>query len=318
MEIKIECPWCNQHYSVDESYVGQKVECSVCNKEFVVRFQNISVQTSASTLSTPNAPAASHSRIATKAISENKLIDFYSKLDNQSNAFLSHNKENSVLLPKSSNRTSVVTKVFIGLIVFVLIIFCIIFFIKTNISPKSIRKEITYTTQQHQESNEERQNDIAVMKIVESKNEINNVIEQVNKIEEWKAFFTASTLDEEQIMALRKVILNMKAIDTSRCPSDFCTSYEHCIQSYEKLLDLLLDASTRDENNLKEWKNNLKKCVEECKSKNSFADIEFFAAKYGAKAQFSPYYTPSSYDNALDWMFTWVSVGTSLRVNAGR
>lgn len=211
-----------------------------------------------------------------------------------------------------------VTKVFIGLIVFVLIIFCIIFFIKTNISPKSIRKEITYTTQQHQESKEERQNDIAVMKIVESKNEINNVIEQVNKIEEWKAFFTASTLDEEQIMALRKVILNMKAIDTSRCPSDFCTSYEHCIQSYEKLLDLLLDASTRDENNLKEWKNNLKKCVEECKSKNSFADIEFFAAKYGAKAQFSPYYTPSSYDNALDWMFTWVSVGTSLRVNAGR
>ena len=84
MEFKIECPWCNQHYSVDESFIGQKVECSVCKKEFVVRFQNISVQTSASTLSTPNTPAASHSRIATKAISENKLIDFYSKLDNQS------------------------------------------------------------------------------------------------------------------------------------------------------------------------------------------------------------------------------------------
>lgn len=36
MEIKIECPWCNQEYSVDESFVGQKVECTVCNKKFVV------------------------------------------------------------------------------------------------------------------------------------------------------------------------------------------------------------------------------------------------------------------------------------------
>ena len=37
MEFKIECPWCNQHYSVDESFVGQTVECSVCEKEFTVR-----------------------------------------------------------------------------------------------------------------------------------------------------------------------------------------------------------------------------------------------------------------------------------------
>lgn len=37
MEFKIECPWCNQHYSVDESFIGQKVECSVCEKEFTVR-----------------------------------------------------------------------------------------------------------------------------------------------------------------------------------------------------------------------------------------------------------------------------------------
>ena len=40
MDIKIECPWCNQHYSVDESFIGQKVECSVCEKEFVVSFPN--------------------------------------------------------------------------------------------------------------------------------------------------------------------------------------------------------------------------------------------------------------------------------------
>ena len=37
MEFKIECPWCNQHYSVDDSFVGQTVECSVCEKKFTVR-----------------------------------------------------------------------------------------------------------------------------------------------------------------------------------------------------------------------------------------------------------------------------------------
>lgn len=43
MEFKIECPWCNQHYSVDDSFIGQNVECSVCGKEFVVRRPNDSV-----------------------------------------------------------------------------------------------------------------------------------------------------------------------------------------------------------------------------------------------------------------------------------
>ena len=37
MEFKIECPWCNQHYSVDESLIGQNVECSVCSKQFTVK-----------------------------------------------------------------------------------------------------------------------------------------------------------------------------------------------------------------------------------------------------------------------------------------
>ena len=54
MEFKIECPWCNQHYSVDESFVGQKVECSVCEKEFVVKKPNISV-----------------------AVAKTKTVDFY-------------------------------------------------------------------------------------------------------------------------------------------------------------------------------------------------------------------------------------------------
>jgi len=38
MEFKIECPWCNQHYSVDESFVGQNVKCSVCGKAFKVNY----------------------------------------------------------------------------------------------------------------------------------------------------------------------------------------------------------------------------------------------------------------------------------------
>ena len=42
MEFKIECPWCNQHYSVDDSFIGQKVECSVCGKDFIVRKTNVS------------------------------------------------------------------------------------------------------------------------------------------------------------------------------------------------------------------------------------------------------------------------------------
>ena len=36
MEIKIECPWCNQEYSVDESLIGQKVRCSSCDNTFNV------------------------------------------------------------------------------------------------------------------------------------------------------------------------------------------------------------------------------------------------------------------------------------------
>ena len=40
MEFKIECPWCNQHYSVDDSFVGETVACSICGKEFIVKKSN--------------------------------------------------------------------------------------------------------------------------------------------------------------------------------------------------------------------------------------------------------------------------------------
>ena len=39
--IKIECPSCNQHYSVDVSFVGQKVECSVCGNSFTLGSKNV-------------------------------------------------------------------------------------------------------------------------------------------------------------------------------------------------------------------------------------------------------------------------------------
>ena len=45
MEFKIECPWCNQHYSVDDSFIGQNVECSVCGRPFTVRKPTVSVST---------------------------------------------------------------------------------------------------------------------------------------------------------------------------------------------------------------------------------------------------------------------------------
>ncbi len=37
MSIKIECPSCKQHYSVDESIIGEEVECATCNKVFMAK-----------------------------------------------------------------------------------------------------------------------------------------------------------------------------------------------------------------------------------------------------------------------------------------
>ena len=39
--IKIECPWCHQHYAVDVSFIGQNVECSVCGNSFTVGTKNV-------------------------------------------------------------------------------------------------------------------------------------------------------------------------------------------------------------------------------------------------------------------------------------
>lgn len=40
MEFTIECPKCNQHYSVTESFIGQIVECSVCGNTFALKVNN--------------------------------------------------------------------------------------------------------------------------------------------------------------------------------------------------------------------------------------------------------------------------------------
>ena len=37
MNVKIECPTCNQLYSVDESIIGEEVECAACNHVFVAQ-----------------------------------------------------------------------------------------------------------------------------------------------------------------------------------------------------------------------------------------------------------------------------------------
>lgn len=81
MEFKIKCPWCNQHYSVDDSFVGQTVECSVCEKEFVVRKPNNPV-TVAKTKTVDsyiknkktNKPSGSANQNSKKRISLSKVI----------------------------------------------------------------------------------------------------------------------------------------------------------------------------------------------------------------------------------------------------
>lgn len=34
--MKTECPHCDQHYEVDEEYIGQIAKCISCNQEFVI------------------------------------------------------------------------------------------------------------------------------------------------------------------------------------------------------------------------------------------------------------------------------------------
>lgn len=42
MEFTIECPHCNQEYSVDNSFIGQKVECTACGNKFTIKKLSVS------------------------------------------------------------------------------------------------------------------------------------------------------------------------------------------------------------------------------------------------------------------------------------
>ena len=130
MEIKIECPWCNQKYSVDESLNGQKVECSVCEKEFIVRNPNDSTP-SLSTNSIPDtktAEAVAFRRTTVATSSGNKSTNVFSKEK--------HYQEKTVLMPKSNDQKWLIGSV---IIVICSIVICVFFYIK-SIPEKEYKK----------------------------------------------------------------------------------------------------------------------------------------------------------------------------------
>lgn len=132
MEIKIECPWCNQHYSVDESYVGQKVECSVCEKEFVVSKPKESVPKE-------------------KPHTTDYFSDYFSKKENanSSNDSLNQNQKKQALIPKR-----IIPKVIVSFsaLVIVLIVLSVVYYTKV-IPDKQYRNGLkAYAEKRYDES----------------------------------------------------------------------------------------------------------------------------------------------------------------------
>lgn len=124
MELKIECPWCNQHYSVDESFIGQNVECSVCEKEFVVR--------------KPNNPIVSESDKKT-----DYFLDYFSKQKETNGQNVSHsfNSPNIKFLKNIKIRNGLF--VFAALIVLLIVLSAIhysIVLVKDHKSERSLRE----------------------------------------------------------------------------------------------------------------------------------------------------------------------------------
>lgn len=301
MEFKIECPWCNQHYSVDESFIGQKVECSVCEKEFIVGKPNISVQPISSTSSNTKETEVAFSHTATTAVSKNKSMDFFSKQNNQSNVSPDYTPEKNGGFPERSNRN------YFFLIVFLVLIFlCFVFYYKNIVYEKEYKNNVN--TYAGHRSEEEKQRNALMNNKSNEADEIDKVIEQVNSIEEWEVFagFTGYSDNEKIINALRRIIGKMKAINVSRCPQEFRAAYEHCIQSYERLYDLTWNVSNnqtlRNKRNLREWENDLRRSAEECKRENAFSVMNLIAKKNGAKKQFSTLMLNNGYDLMITFM----------------
>lgn len=130
MEFKIECPRCNQHYSVDDSLIGQNVECSVCGKEFVVRRPPVSTQLSSSTSPESKASdATSFFRTATAVASRNNTVDWMTKQNYKPTVpwtrltpAVDHKPEKKTFLPKSKMR-----RVFVAIAFLFLIVLCVVY-----------------------------------------------------------------------------------------------------------------------------------------------------------------------------------------------
>ena len=107
MEFKIECPWCNQHYSVDESFIGQNVECSVCEKTFIVRNPNDSVPKE-------------------KPKTADLSLNYFSKQEGSNIPNASENKKREIVFfPKSNVRKGIIVIASVALISL-----CVVYFTK--------------------------------------------------------------------------------------------------------------------------------------------------------------------------------------------
>lgn len=124
MEFKIECPWCHQHYSADESFVGQTIECSVCGKEFTVRHPNNLVVAKPDT---------------TDYFSEQEITD-------DQNISQDFNPKRKTFLPKS-----IIRKGILVIAVFVLIALCVVYYMKV-IPEKEYKKGLNAYSEQNYEA----------------------------------------------------------------------------------------------------------------------------------------------------------------------
>jgi hypothetical protein len=116
MEFKIECPWCNQHYSVDDSFVGQTVKCSVCEKDFIVRKANdlgSEVPVSQETTSVIVETQPSSNQLYTQSYTHNSYGTQPNTVHVQQNVYIQQPQQASVL-PLSESDKSRVTFALLG------------------------------------------------------------------------------------------------------------------------------------------------------------------------------------------------------------
>ena len=108
MEFKIECPWCNQHYSVDDSFVGQTVKCSICEKDFIVKKPN-DLESEVPVLQETTSFIAEPQHSSYQLYSQSHTQNSYSKQPNtvhlQQNVYIQHPQQASVLPVSESEKS---------------------------------------------------------------------------------------------------------------------------------------------------------------------------------------------------------------------